>query len=128
MSHLRYDVATHDWVIFAPERAYRPHDKAVQPKDAPGTPLCPFCPGKEADTHDELLRIPDPAHPDLWSVRVVANKFPALSLQASGGFLEKGRHFQEYDGYGAHEVIIETPNHYRPLALQSSAQIERILI
>lgn len=127
MSHLRYDVTTHDWVLFAPERARRPHDIQISPECGIEASACPFCPDNEGDTHSELLRIDDPDLPGAWSVRVVANKFPALTLEAGRGFIERGRHFQEFDGYGAHEVIIESPDHLRPMALQSPAQIERVL-
>jgi UDPglucose--hexose-1-phosphate uridylyltransferase len=128
MSHLRYDVSTHDWVIFAPERESRPHDfHAPPPNPEEEKAWCPFCPGHEGDTRAELLRVPDPADPGAWSVRVVPNKFPALAMEAEGGFSELGRHFQRFEGYGAHEVIIESPEHFRPLALLPQAQIERIL-
>lgn len=46
MPLLRYDVTTNDWVIFAAERARRPHDfrkGVVAPPRPEG--LCPFCPG-----------------------------------------------------------------------------------
>ncbi|MDB5047097.1 MAG: galT [Fibrobacteres bacterium] len=128
MSHLRYDVTTHDWVIFATERTRRPHDLPPRPEQASDTSTCPFCPGKEGETHWELFRIPDPHRPETWSVRAVANKFPALTLEAKGGFTERGRHFQQYDGYGAHEVIVESPDHFTPMALQSRMQIERVLV
>lgn len=74
-----------------------------------------------------MLRIPDPADAGAWSVRVVANKFPALSPEAKLIFTERGRHFQEMEGYGAHEVAVESPDHFRPLALQPFTQIERVL-
>jgi UDPglucose--hexose-1-phosphate uridylyltransferase len=74
-----------------------------------------------------LMSVPDPDNPDAWSVTVLDNKFPALSLSATGGFIEQGRHFQEFDGYGAHEVIIESPHHSIPLARQPLAQVERLL-
>jgi UDPglucose--hexose-1-phosphate uridylyltransferase len=128
MSHLRYEVTTHDWVIFAPERAGRPHDFPLSPQPPGENSACPFCPGHEGETGPELFRIPDPDRPEAWSVRVVANKFPALSLEAEGGFTERGRHFQEYDGYGAHEVIVESPDHFTPSALQSRLQVERVLV
>ena len=77
MSELRLDLATGEWVIIATERARRPHD--FRRVDAAGeTPLetCPFCPGREAMTPGELYREPRDGP---WSVRVVPNKFPALS-------------------------------------------------
>lgn len=130
MSHLRYDVTTHDWVIFAPERIGRPHDVYLKPAQAPEASEssgCPFCPGNEGQTFDELYRVRESAEPDAWKIRVVKNKFPALSVEAKGGMIEHGRHFQEFDGYGAHEVIIESPEHFRPMALQPVPHVECLL-
>ncbi|MDB5102495.1 MAG: galT [Fibrobacteres bacterium] len=127
MSLLRYDVTTHDWVIYAPERAGRPREVHAGAVEESQLSACPFCPGHEAGTGPETLSIPDPRHPGQWSVRAVLNKFPALSRESAGGLTENGRHFQEFDGYGAHEVIIESPDHFRTLAMQPADQIERIL-
>ena len=60
-------------------------------------------------------------------MRVIANKFPALRIEEP-----TGRHF-EHDffsymaGCGAHEVIIESPEHSRPLAQQPVDQIACVL-
>jgi len=45
-----------------------------------------------------------------WTVRVVPNKFPAL--QVEGDLDRQGLGlYDRMNGIGAHEVIIETPNH-----------------
>jgi UDPglucose--hexose-1-phosphate uridylyltransferase len=57
----------------------------------------------------------------------VANKFPALTIEADP------RHFDDVDGFrsmggcGAHEVVIESREHSRFLADQPVEQIERVL-
>src|SRR3970040_1573266 len=81
MSELRLDLATGEWVIIATERARRPHD--LRRVDAGGDPpreTCAFGPGREAMTPGELYREPADGP---WSVRVVPNKFPALSAGAA---------------------------------------------
>jgi galactose-1-phosphate uridylyltransferase len=50
----------------------------------PHSPDCPFCRGNEASTPPSILEIPGP---DGWALRVIANKFPAVtpaSLHTTG--------------------------------------------
>ena len=54
------------------------------------------------------------------------NKFPAL--QVEGGLDREGEGlFDRMNGIGAHEVIIETPDHDKTLATMSEPEIERVL-
>jgi UDPglucose--hexose-1-phosphate uridylyltransferase len=88
---------------------------------------CPFCPGNEAQTPNELLRLP--ALETLpWQVRVVPNRFPALSLDGDIMMKEEGRLLRKRPGVGVHEVIIETPSHNIPMALMTYEQVESVLI
>ena len=54
------------------------------------------------------------------------NKFPALQVEGTLDREGEGM-FDRMNGIGAHEVIIETPDHDRPLATMSEAEIERVL-
>lgn len=123
---LRYDVATSDWVLFAPARAERPHADAVRPRRSVAPAACPFCPGNEGLTPDEILRV-GAEQATAWSVRVVPNKFPALRSSVPPEQNELGPVFREMGGYGAHEVVVESPEHTRFLARQSVAHIEQLL-
>ena len=81
MSHLRQNVITKDWVIFATERAKRPHEFARSLSDIPPElptykHSCPFCKGNENLSEPEYLRIEDEGG---WRVRIIPNKYPALS-------------------------------------------------
>ena len=61
-----------------------------------------------------------------WSVRVVPNKFPALGIE--GGLDREGEGlFDRMNGVGAHEVIIETPDHKSTLATMTERSIEEVL-
>jgi len=129
MSLLRYDVTTNDWVVFAPERTRRPHDLkrpdvAIRPPSAGGE-LCPFCPGNEHLTGPEIFA--QRSGTAGWSVRVVANKFPALRIEENEHRIEEGPLFRAMGGCGAHEVIIESPDHNLSLGRQPVEQIERLL-
>ncbi len=61
-----------------------------------------------------------------WELRVVPNKFPALQVE---GNLDRGGEglFDRMNGLGAHEVIIETPDHGKTLQTMSEPEIERVL-
>jgi UDPglucose--hexose-1-phosphate uridylyltransferase len=127
---LRYDVTTNDWVIFAPERTRRPHDlKKSAPAVPPPEGLCPFCPGKERLTGPEIYALRGGTAPNTpgWSVRVIPNKFPALRIEEDHHRHEDGPLFRFMGGCGAHEVIIETPEHGRMLAMQPDEHVEFVL-
>ncbi len=127
MSQLRYDVTTHDWVIFAPERLQRPHDPAFASEPTGESGRCPFCPGNEDLSCEEIERVPSPGDASDWAVRVIENKFPALRPDATRDLIQVGRHFQHMEGFGAHEVIVESPDHGRLLAQQSLEQVQLLL-
>ena len=57
---------------------------------------------------------------------MVPNKFPALGIE--GGLDREGEGlFDRMNGIGAHEVIIETPDHQQTLATMSDKAVEEVL-
>jgi UDPglucose--hexose-1-phosphate uridylyltransferase len=129
MSIIRQDPTTKEWVIIAAERMRRPHEykQAVGPRSAAmQSGLCPFCPGHEASTPEEVFRITDTAGSG-WAVRVTANKFPALGPAGRLERREAGPLFREMDGVGTHEVIVETPSHDRSLPLMTDHEVADVL-
>ena len=130
MSELREDCTTRDWVIIAPERAKRPHNR---PKGglADGPPRwersCPFCPGNESQTPQEVFRVPLPGRVSAWAARVVPSRFAALTLDGTTARIGGSYFFHKMDGIGVHEVIIETPLHNATMALMSYQQVEEVL-
>jgi len=126
---LRKDPVTGRWVIISTDRQKRPNDFRVERSAAVGREYCPFCPGHEAMTPPEVLSYRQnggaPNAPG-WEVRVVPNKFPALQVEGSLDREGEGL-FDRMNGIGAHEVIIETPDHDRSLALMSEPELERVL-
>ncbi len=131
MSELRQDPTTKAWVILAPERAKRPQSKPrVRPADELPSfdSSCPFCPGNEEMTPPEVFRLPMSDKGTPWEVRVVPNRFAALTPGENGDIVEEARLFRKMDGIGAHEVIVETPSHNLPMALMSYEQVEKVLI
>ncbi|HAM35742.1 MAG TPA: galactose-1-phosphate uridylyltransferase [Elusimicrobia bacterium] len=116
MPELRQNLATKEWVIIATERALRPEDFHSQRKPRPALPerleSCPFCPGNEARTGEDLFSLNGPRG---WRVRAVRNKFPALIPDARLDGPTEGL-YRRLAGLGRHEVIIESPSHSEHLA------------
>jgi UDPglucose--hexose-1-phosphate uridylyltransferase len=128
MPELRRDPVVGRWVIIATDRGRRPSDfGAVEEKKRGG--FCPFCPGNEGETPPEITAIRSdgtPPNTPGWSVRVVPNKYPVLQIE---GDLDK-RGIGLYDrmnGVGAHEVIIETPDHRLDLVDLPVEQISSVI-
>lgn len=117
MPELRKDPVVGRWVIISTERARRPNDFAPSPVKAKGG-SCVFCEGNEAKTPGEVLayRVGNgPANSPGWTLRVVPNKFPALRIEGELEPTGEGL-YDKMNGIGAHEVIIETPDHQSTLA------------
>jgi UDPglucose--hexose-1-phosphate uridylyltransferase len=116
-------------VIIATERAARPTDFKHEAIEANDLDKCPFCEGREDRTPPEIfaLRAPGTApNTPGWRVRVVSNKFPALRIEGSTERTKVGL-FTRMDGIGAHEVIIETTDHHRHLALQPDEHVADVI-
>ncbi len=128
MPELRKDPIVGRWVIVSNDRAKRPTDFVREPVTRKGG-FCPFCPGNEDKTPNEVLAYrPNGTGHDGpgWTVRVVPNKFPALGIEGSLGRQAEGM-FDKMNGIGAHEVVIETPEHDVTLADLTEKRIEDVL-
>jgi len=129
MPELRKDPVTGRWVIISTDRQKRPNDFRFDRAATIGRDQCPFCPGRESLTPPEVLSYRQhggSANTPGWDVRVVPNKFPALQVEGTLDREGEGI-FDRMNGIGAHEVIVETPDHGRTLASMSEPEIERIL-
>ncbi len=130
MPELRKDPVLNRWVIIATERAKRPSDFVPAEEEDVGEPAkCPFCPGHETATPPEVLAVRDegtaPNTPG-WQIRVTPNKFPALRIE--GGLDRRGvGMFDKMNGVGAHEVIIESSDHYKKIHEHPPDYIAKIL-
>ncbi len=95
-SEMRHDWLADRWVIMAPQRTQRPSDYVVGPPRELGNENCPFCEGREEHTPPAVASYSSPraaisrtakscaaasgaVATAAWSVRVVPNKFPAVS-------------------------------------------------
>jgi UDPglucose--hexose-1-phosphate uridylyltransferase len=128
MSTLRKDPLTHGWVVFAQERFQPPAQVEAVTRKTPAE-NCPFCPGHEEMTAAEIASFrPVNSRRDTpgWSIRTVPNQFAALRIE--GKFDRRGEGLYDMmNGIGAHEVIIESPEHDAFLRNFSIQKIQEIL-
>jgi len=122
---LRKNPITSQWVIISTDRSKRPSDFSRERVVIKNAGFCPFCPGNEERTPPEILAYRPAENAAGWNLRVVSNKFPALGIE---GDLERQADgmFDKMNGLGAHEVIIETPNHMETLASMPLKRVEDV--
>ncbi len=128
MPELRKDPITGRWIIIATERAKRPTDFITEDQPVKAS-FCPFCEGNEDKTPPEIFALR--THGTLpntkgWQVRVVPNKFPALRIE--GALDKRGEGiYDKMNGIGAHEVLIETPDHEISLTALDNGHIQNVI-
>jgi UDPglucose--hexose-1-phosphate uridylyltransferase len=127
MPELRTDWLSGRSVIVAENRALRPNEFALElqhgePASAGavgGAPQfdCPFCAGNESRTPAAVYQSMDAN--GQWRVRVVPNKFPALTNEPT--------HLDTTAAVGAHEVIIESARHVDRMSALSVTELRDVL-
>ncbi|BCD68137.1 galactose-1-phosphate uridylyltransferase [Nitratiruptor sp. YY09-18] len=105
MSEIRYDLLHNEYIIIAPERLHRPiPEQCVQNFSVQ---KCPFCPGNEELTPQEIFSIKNNG---TWQTRVIPNLYKAVQIETP--FISHREGLNEmWGGYGAHEIVIDTPKH-----------------
>jgi len=128
MPELRRDPVIGRWVIISTSRGKRPSSFDVVPESPQGG-TCPFCPGNEDKTPPEILAYYNSGREKNkagWWVRVIPNKFPALEIEGDLNRSGEGM-YDRMNGMGAHEVIIETPNHDQQFGDMDQSKLEDVL-
>lgn len=128
MREFRKDPITGRCVIISTERAKRPQPMLGQSSSVDGE-SCPFCPGNEYQTPPEVLAYREPnTEPNApgWRVRVVPNKYPAVVTDKPWAARADGL-YESSDALGAHEVIIEAPDHILNIVALDQAQLAAVL-
>ncbi len=128
MPELRKDPIIGRWVIISSDRGKRPSEfEFTRPPLKTG--FCPFCPGNETKTPPEILAYRKSGggpNSSGWHIRVIANKYPALKVEGELNREGDGV-YDKMNGVGAHEVIVESPNHADTLAKLTTQQFEEVL-
>ncbi len=129
MSEIRQDPTTKEWVIIATERRKRPDEfvhHSTQPNAAAYLSSCPFCPGNEAMTAQAVLTFKSETD-KTWRLRAFPNKFPAVTPSMEPVRKVEQNMFLSVEGWGFHEVLVETPVHNRVPAFMTREEIAGIL-
>ncbi|MBV9610496.1 MAG: galactose-1-phosphate uridylyltransferase [Acidobacteria bacterium] len=127
MPELRQNRVTKEWVVMATERARRPEQLRVvrEKKQLPHYSFtCPFCPGNEHMAPPEVWRTS--GEKGEWLVRVVPNKFAALSREGEPTW-DIRNFYRTINAVGIHDVMVETPDHALTTALLDDDQVVRVL-
>lgn len=130
MTELRKDPIIGRWVIISTERSRRPSDFAIEDFSQVEGETCFFCEGNEAMTPPEVLsHRTDGTEPNTpgWRIRVVPNKFPALRIENSLQKKTEGI-YDTMRGTGAHEVIIEVPQHIDEVLSLEKEIVEEVIL
>ncbi len=129
MPELRREPVVGRWVVIKSEPALSPADFEKEDHTPRKKATCPFCEGKEYLTPHEVQAVrSEESKPNTagWKVRVVPNKFPAL--QSDGIYEKLGVGiYDTTTGIGAHEVVIETPDHDKQLADLSVEDLQKVI-
>ena len=127
MPEFRQNMATKEWVVVSPGRGKRPSDfaKESEKKEQPQRSKkdCPFCPGNEDRTPEAVYRSPEEGN---WQIRVVPNKFAALQPDLATTRSYVGS-FLAAKGFGIAEVVIESPEHHKTIALMQMSEVSGVL-
>ncbi len=129
LSELRFDPFKKIWVIISVDRSTRPSHFSSDVDGIPGEVSCPFCSGNEHMTPPESFAIRESGSaPDSpgWSIRVVPNKFPAISNDVKHVPLVE-EPFSSVPAFGVHEVVIETTDHQLQMTEYSSEKTAEVL-
>ena len=94
-------MASGEWVLFATERAKRPHEAEPRQRLEQPKKDCPF-EDLERSGQQVVWRVPDS---DAWQVAVIKNKFPAVKDGLCGPGRQVGP-FSVHDAIGAHDVFV----------------------
>jgi UDPglucose--hexose-1-phosphate uridylyltransferase len=108
---IRRDPITQSWVVVGPRE---------EPDD--GSAVCPFD-SPSIDKQSDIFTWPAEGTPQ---VRVVPHPKPLYRIQGEPGRSADGL-YDKMGATGAHEIVVETPQHDKKLSQLSDEEIERVL-
>jgi UDPglucose--hexose-1-phosphate uridylyltransferase len=116
MIEMRQDPTTRIWILNGRVGAAPARSEPVV--------ICPFCPGREADTPPAVSLINGPGGG--WKVRSVPDRAPVFQVEGDLDRQAEGL-YDRMRNVGAHEVVVETPLHDTTLARLPAADILLVL-
>ncbi len=116
MAELRLDPVTRRWVVTG--------QRPVMPDVLVSGALCPFCPGNERFTPKPIREVVDSRA--AWMVRVFHDRAPVFLIEGQLDRRGLGM-FDRMNPVGAHEIVVETPQHGVTLAQLAPEQIAGVI-
>lgn len=116
MSQVRYCLIKDAYAIIEPKRAIKPFSFKI--KENFDT-KCPFCMENEDMIKVKISK--------LGTCRVVVNQFNALAIESEASSKREG-FFEYINGFGAHEVVIETPTHEKKMCDYSVCEFKNYFL
>lgn len=110
---MRKDPITQSWVI---------QDEGED--GLPASDLCPLCPGQEMLGPRNIYEYPY-GTPN-WQVRVIPHVRPIYRIEGDAQRRAEGI-YDTMRNLGAHEMVVESPDHSLPLSRQSDEQLAQVL-
>ncbi|HUI43043.1 MAG TPA: hypothetical protein VL523_13855 [Terriglobia bacterium] len=110
---LRRDPITNTWVLQA----------TAEPAPAEG-PGCPLCPGGRAGRAQAIYEHPYGSQE--WQVKVIPHLYPLYRIEGDAERRGEGV-YDRMRNLGAHEVVVEHPDHNLPLSRQSDGHVAQVL-
>ncbi|MGZ4850392.1 MAG: galactose-1-phosphate uridylyltransferase [Candidatus Bathyarchaeia archaeon] len=140
-NELRKDYLLNRWVVIATERSRRPTDFAKPRNESSKAAVCPLCVGNENMTPpalllylkepNEITKAEDPVdgeRPKNWLVRGIPNLFPAFNPPKQAEDQKEVIKSETLaNAIGAHEVIVESPDHDEDPADAQQPQLELVI-
>ncbi len=127
MAELRREPIARRWVVITTDNPKGPSDYlSFKPpyQLVSNVGECPFCPGHENMTPNETFSLKDDK--GNWYVRVVPNKYPFFHIEGDFDKRAEGM-YDIMEAIGAHEIVIESPDHQQSLSTMEPKQIEGII-
>ncbi len=110
---LRRDPITQSWVMQEEEEVIERQDR-----------VCPLCPGQESLSPRAVY-----VHPDdqpTWQVRVIPHLRPLYRIEGDAQRRGQGI-YDRMRNLGAHEIVVEHPDHHLPLSQQSDENVAQVV-
>ena len=134
MSDIRFDPISGQWVTIAPNRNDRPVE-FIPTEHIIKRLLCPFCAGNELETPATLASYDREGNVitdnELWTVRVVPNKYPSFSVaggnngiptKANGQAPGNGL-YESLSDHGIQELILPSSTHHQSIGQLTEEEV-----
>ena len=109
---LRRDPITQSWVM--------QEEEVIERQD----PVCPLCPGQESLCQQAVYV--HPSGQPIWEVRVIPHPRPLYRIEGDAQRRGKGI-YDSMRNLGAHEIVVEHPDHHLPLSQQSDENVAQVI-